>query len=33
LASKIVDSVESVPVVNPKSEEQLKNEQGEEEHA
>lgn len=28
LANKIVDSVESVPVVNPKTDEQLKNEQG-----
>jgi hypothetical protein len=29
LASKIVEGAESVPVVNPKTEEQLKNEQGE----
>jgi hypothetical protein len=29
LADKIVDSVKSVPLVNPKTEEQLKNEQGE----
>jgi hypothetical protein len=29
LANKIVDSVESVPVVNPKAEERFKNERGE----
>jgi hypothetical protein len=34
LANKIVESAESVSVVNPKTEEQLKNEQGDaEQHA
>jgi hypothetical protein len=34
LANKIVDSVESIPIVNPKTDEQLKEEQGEtERHA
>jgi hypothetical protein len=34
LASKIVEGAESVPVVNPKTEEQLKDEQGKiEQHA
>jgi hypothetical protein len=29
LANKIVESIESVPIVNPKTDEQLKEEQGE----